>query len=218
MGNVAKNCGENSRQIKCPESAHEEWMSVSKKGWKNQKSIQKKQTVSNQQQSCGFGGNQGEKKGHVKNTSNSNVNFGIPHEGPIRFNAGIKINETPNPLDTQQGRKRGRKESNTQGAQPGLSGEVKSATPMGTSSQQGQQSKPPPKTRMIGDKRVFVFDDGTQTTLNLQHQVGNCFVWLADEDVMHEQGNEDTITLHMTGASPFDPGASSSDNPQSRQA
>lgn len=59
---------------------------------------------------------------------------------------------------------------------------------------------------MIGNKKIFVFGDGTMSTLNLQHKEGNRYALLEDEDGTQGQINGGAAQP-TSGTEPHDPGA-----------
>ncbi|XP_057422339.1 uncharacterized protein LOC130716152 [Lotus japonicus] len=193
-----KDTGVIGATIEYPPAAHGDWMLVTKKGWKNLNANQKKQASNIQKQFRMPGEKSGVNKGVEKQTLNGNKDLIL--SGPMQFNAGSNNTSIAVIGANQKGRKRVRKETG-QGSPSVERGEP--ITLPGITHQQGKQGKVAPETRMIGNKKVFVYGDGTKSTMHMQHQEGNRYTLLDDEDDV--QG--DAMAIQVVGAAPYDPGA-----------
>lgn len=153
-----------------------------------------------QRQSCPQSEIPGGKKGIDPQGGKGNSNSFVG--GPVQFTAGTNNNGAAITGDSHKGRKRFRKEVGFQGPRIEPHGESTSMNPPTTVHQQERPGKTLPQTRMIGNKKVFVFDDGTKTTVNMQHQQGNRYTLLADDDEVQCE----RMALEEDGGTPYDPG------------
>ncbi|XP_057426304.1 uncharacterized protein LOC130719710 [Lotus japonicus] len=178
--------GEKPAHIDCPDAAHGDWLTVMKKGGKNTHVSTKKHLGKNQKQLREVSGGKKEQNqvGNYGNKKN------IP-SGAQAINSIITPNISSTPGDSPQGRKWGRKEPTFQGPFGNSHGASSPSNPSFVGQQNGTHGKNMPATKMIGNKKVFVFGDGTMTTLKLQQQERNRYKLLADEE--EDQGNNMAI-------------------------
>lgn len=201
------NPGAKVAAIKCPESAHGDWMSVTRKAWKNPNPNQKKPLENPPKTARTTSGNQGGKKGNsqqIMEGSSRDIS-----SGAMQFKAASDTAISINVKDNSHGRKRIRKENNNMG--PRLEPVGDPFAPSSSMLQRGNQGKNMHATRMIGNHRVYVFEDGTSTTLNLQHQQGNRYALLEDDEGSRGQGEATNMVIHATADNPLDPGAAVAD-------
>ncbi|XP_057426143.1 uncharacterized protein LOC130719539 [Lotus japonicus] len=180
--------------IECPNDAHGDWLSVTRKSRKSTvvNVTQNKPKPTMQKQSRDTGAIHGEKKGVAQQfvASATKLNLG----GTMQFHAGSAKDTLPVLGDHQQGRKGYRKESTAMGGPHiGSSQNIPLTQGPNRSSTQDPQS--------MGNTRIVALADGTRTTLNLQPRDGNRYAMLVDEEMTH--GCEQP--LQVTGEVPYDP-------------